>query len=51
MLLFLSLRVKPRLKSDVFLLLLGTVDVNVTPDKRKIFLDYEALLLATVKVR
>ncbi|KAF6019948.1 hypothetical protein EB796_021768 [Bugula neritina] len=27
----------------------GAADVNVTPDKRKVFLDYEPLLLATIK--
>lgn len=30
---------------------LGAVDVNVTPDKRKIFVDYESYLLAAFKVR
>jgi DNA mismatch repair ATPase MutL len=27
-----------------------TVDVNVTPDKRKVFMDHEKLLIATIKV-
>jgi DNA mismatch repair ATPase MutL len=25
------------------------VDVNVTPDKRKVFMDHEKLLIATIK--
>ena len=34
----------------ITLLSAGEVDVNVTPDKRQIFLSNEKLLLATVKV-
>ena len=35
----------------VFISIPAAVDVNVTPDKRKIFLDYESYLLATIKVK
>jgi hypothetical protein len=34
----------------LLLMLLDCADINVTPDKRQIFLLHEALLLATVKV-
>jgi DNA mismatch repair ATPase MutL len=27
------------------------VDVNVTPDKRQVFMDHEKLLIATIKVK
>ncbi len=36
-------------KRNIFSLLLDLVDVNVTPDKRQVFLQQEKLLFATVK--